>query len=235
MLPRGAPLKETPEEIYARVFRDLRPRGAVPTISVEFCPFANPDSFARLAGGRIRVRMSDLLEGAPAQVLEALAYLLLGKLLRRPVPRRYALRYRMYLNRREILRSIHLVRQIRGRKLLSSPQGRHYDLEAVFEELNRQYFHGLIGQPRLGWSRRPSRTTLGHFDPSHNAIVISKLLDSPSVPRIALEYVLFHEMLHLRYPAQSDGSRRRVHTREFREAERTFQRLKEAKRILKDL
>src|ERR1035438_8620037 len=36
---------------------------------------------------------------------------------------------------------------------------------------------------------------LGHFDPSHNAIVISRIFDQPAVPPLALEYVVFHEML----------------------------------------
>jgi predicted metal-dependent hydrolase len=76
---------------------------------------------------------------------------------------------------------------------------------------------------------------LGHFDPSHNAIIISRIFDNPSVPLLAIEYVMFHEMLHLRYPVDHAGSRRRVHTREFRVAEKEFPGWKEAKEILKRL
>jgi hypothetical protein len=42
-------------------------------------------------------------------------------------------------------------------------------------------------------------------------------------------------MLHLRYPMQTHGARRSVHTRELQEAERDFARLKEAKELLKKL
>ena len=199
---------ETPEEIYARVFRELR---------------------------RLEVRISDLLAGAPAPVMEALAHILLGKLYRKPVPRSYAHRYRLYLNRRDFRRQAHLVRQIRGRKFISGPQGTHHNLEEIFERLNGQFFDGLLGRPQLGWSRRPSRSMLGHFDPSHNAIIISRILDQPRAPAVALEYVMFHEMLHLRYPVDHAAARRRVHTREFREAEKEFPQLKEAKEILKRL
>ncbi len=226
---------ESPGEIYTRVFCDLKPRTKPPQIDISFCRFANPDSFARLEAGRIEIRMSDLLEGAPAPVMEALAYVLLGKLLRRPVSAAYAYRYRLYLNRRDVRRSIHLLRRIRGRKFVSGPQGDHFNLEEMFDELNFRHFGGLMAQPLLGWSRRPSRTTLGHYDPSHNAIIISKLLDSPATPRLALEYVLFHEMLHLRYPAQTHGARRSVHTPEFRAAERAFPDFGEAKSLLKKL
>ena len=55
------------------------------------------------------------------------------------------------------------------------------------------------------------------------------------VPELALQYVMFHEMLHLRHPVEHNGMRRRVHTREFRAAEKEFARLKEAKEMLKKL
>ena len=226
---------ETPAEIYARVFRELRPRTPVPMLQVEFCKFANADNFIRLENGRLHVRMSDLLEGAPAPVLEALAFILLGKLYRRPVPRIYTHRYKLYLNRRDVRRQAHLVRQIRGRKFVSGPQGEYHNLDAVFEELNLQFFDGMLGRPQLGWSRTPSRSMLGHFDPSHNAIIISRIFDGAAVPRLALEYVMFHEMLHLRFPVDHAGARRRVHTKEFRAAEKEFPRLKEAKELLKKL
>ena len=226
---------ETPEQIYERVFRELKPRTKVPELRVEFCRFANADSFIRLEDGKLHVRISDLLAGAPAPVTEALAYILLGKLYRKDVPRVYSHRYRLYLNRRDVRRQIHLVKQIRGRKFLSGPQGAHRNLEVIFERLNQQFFGGLLGQPQLGWSRGASRNMLGHFDPSHNAIVISRIFDQERLPELALDYVLFHEMLHLRFPVDHTGARRRVHTREFRHAEKEFPQLREAKEILKRL
>jgi hypothetical protein len=224
---------ETPEEIYARVFRALKPRTPLPGLRVEFCQFANANSFIKLEKGQLHVRISDLLAGAPAPVTEALAHILLGKLYRKPVPRVYAHRYRLYLNRRDMRRQMHLVRQIRGRKFISGPQGQVRNLEIVFERLNQRFFDGLLGRPQLGWSRGASRGMLGHFDPSHNAIIISRIFDRERTPELALEYVMFHEMLHLRFPVDHNGARRRVHTREFREAEKEFPNLKEVKEILK--
>jgi len=61
------------------------------------------------------------------------------------------------------------------------------------------------------------------------------LLDSPTVPRLAVEYVLFHEMLHLRFPVEHRGPRRCVHTAEFKAAEREFPGFLKAKQLLKQL
>ena len=230
---------ESAPELFRRVHREIRPRTPVPPIEVEYKRFANANSDVRLADGAIRVRISDVLENAPAPVTEALAQILLGKLYRRPVAKQYLHRYRLYLNRKDIRRQISLVRQTRGRKAHEGPEGSVHNLERIFENLNGRYFGGMMARPALGWSRFRSRTHLGHFDPSHNMIVISRIFDDPRAPRLAprlaLEYVMYHEMLHLRYPVDHNGARRRVHTREFREAEREFERLKEAREMLKHL
>ncbi len=224
---------ESPQELFARVFSELKPRTAVPAIRLEFCKFANANSFVRWDEDGLAFRITDVLEGAPAQILEALAHILLSKLFRRPTPKMYAERYRRYLNRKEMRRSLQLVKQARGRKYVSSPKGDCYDLEAIFEDLNTRYFNGLIARPLLGWSRQPSRSMLGHYDPSHNAIVLSRFLDRRAVAQLAVEYVMFHEMLHLRFPVEHRGARRCVHTPEFKQAEKGFASYREAKELLK--
>jgi hypothetical protein len=223
------------EQIYARVFRRLKPRTALPIIEVHFRSYANANAQIKLAEGRLSVKIADTLAGAPESVHEALAEILLSKLFRRPVPAASNDRYRRYLNSRDVRRNLDLVRQVRGRKHLGHPKGRHYDLDQMFEELNFRYFFGLMARPALGWSRQESRTMLGHYDPSHNAIVLSRVLDRAETPRLAVEYVLYHEMLHLRHPVEHEGARRCVHTRAFKDAEKQFERLREAKAMLRKL
>ncbi len=222
-------------DIYRRVFQELRPRTKVPHFAITFRRFANANSFIRMDADRIDVRMTDVLEGAPQPILEALAHILLSKLFRKSIPREISQRYRRYLNRKEIRENLAKVRKQRGWKQITAPKGDIYDLEEIFEEINFQYFHGLMVRPVLGWGLRPSRTTLGHYDPSHHAIVLSKILDRKESPRLAAEYVMFHEMLHLRYPVEHKGLRRCVHTPEFKLAEKSFLRLKEAKEALRRL
>jgi hypothetical protein len=223
---------ESVEEIYQRVFRCLKPHNPVPDVTVRFRKYANANSRVRLAEGRLTVDISDLLESAPAPVQEALAYVLLGKLYRKRLDPRFLARYRRYLNRSDIRRSLHLVKQERGRKTIRAPQGQVYDLTELFEDVNFRYFGGLMCAPELGWSLRPSRTTLGHYDPSHHVIVLSCLLDSEEAPRLVVEFIMFHEMLHLRFPTEHRGVRRCVHTSAFKSAERMFEGYKEAREQL---
>ena len=226
-------LFESVEQIYARVFRSIKPRTPLPCISVRYRRYANANSRISLRDGHLSVDISDLLETAPAPIQEALASILICKLFRRAPERSALARYRRYLNRADVRRTLHLAKQQRGRKPLRDAKGRVYDLRAIFEDLNFKYFHGLMAQPLLGWSVRPSRSTLGHYDPSHHAIVLSALLDSERTPELVVRFVMFHEMLHLRYPTEHRGARRCVHTRQFKLAEKEFQEYEEATKQLK--
>src|ERR1700691_50847 len=226
---------ESAPELFRRVHREIKPRTPAPAIEVEYKRFANANSDVRLDGGAIRVRISDLLQSAPAPVTEALAHILLGKLYRKPAAAQYAHRYRLYLNRKDVRRQISLVRQTRGRNSHAGPCGSVHHLEELFEELNGKYFGGMMARPALGWSHVRSRTRLGHFDPSHHMIVISRIFDDVRAPRLALEYVMFHEMLHLRYEVDHSGTRRCVHTPEFKAHEKQFPEFKEAKALLRKL
>ncbi len=219
--------------IFQEAYRDLRPQAATPELTVEFYSFANINNTIRLRRGKLLVRLSDLLEGAPEAVLGAVAHILLAKMYRQPVKRLCAARYRKYVSGHEITQKAHLVRQLRGRKRLRSAKGHVYDLEVIFDELNVRLFNGLLGRPRLSWSPTGSRRMLGHYDPAHNAIIISRVFDDFSVPRFAVEYVVYHEMLHLKHPVKLRGSRRCVHSAEFRAEERRFPQLEAARRFLK--
>ena len=198
--------------IFQEAYREIRPDAAIPELRVEFFTFTSIKNTIRMREGKLLVRLSDLLEGAPEAVLQAIAHILLAKMYRRPVDREAAARYRRHVSSSSISRKAHLVRQMRGRKRLDSAQGRSYDLEALFEDLNIRFFHGLLARPQMTWSRDRARNSLGHYDPAHNAIVVSRIFDHPRVPRSAVEYIVYHEMLHLKHPVRLRGSRRCVHS-----------------------
>jgi len=207
----------------------------MPEIRVEFYSFANVNNTIRMREGRLLVRLSDLIEGAPESVLESIAHILLAKIYRKPIEPAHATRYRRYVSSHDITAKAHLVRQIRGRKRIVSARGGVYHLEEIFDELNQRFFHGLLARPQMTWSQAHSRQNLGHYDPAHNAIVVSRIFDHARIPRSAVEYIVYHEMLHLKYPVKLRGSRRCVHSREFQAEESLFPDLEQVKAFLKGL
>ena len=165
--------------IFAEAHRKLERERPCPPIRVEYYRFVGINHTVRLREGRLLVRLSDLFRRAPAPVLEALAAILLAKLYRRNPPREARAAYREYSNSGEMRRRAQASRRKRGRKLLAGPEGSRYHLTPLFDDLNREYFKGRMPPVRLGWSLQKSRRILGHFDPSHRSITLSRWLDHP--------------------------------------------------------
>lgn len=223
------------EALFETAYREVRPRAPIPEFKIQFFPFANLNNTIRLREGRILVRISDLLEGAPEPVLHAIFHILIAKLYRKQIDAQHAMRFRKFTGSQSVSAKTHLIRQMRGRKRLLGSNGSHYNLEEIFDDLNLRFFHGLMARPQMTWSSNHSRQRLGHYDPAHNTIVISRVFDRPQVPRYAVEYLVYHEMLHLRHPVKLRGSRRCVHPVAFQEEEKLFPELIKAKTYLKQL
>ncbi len=221
--------------IFEQAYHELQPQAPLPEFEVLFFAFTNLNNTIRQRRGRVLVRLSDLLEGAPERVLHAILHILMAKLYRKPIDAGYAARYRKFTGSHAMSARTHLIRQMRGRKRIKSPKGERYHLEEIFEDLNRRFFHGLMARPQMTWSGNHARWSLGHYDPAHNTIVVSRIFDRPGVPRYAVEYLVYHEMLHLRHPVKLRGSRRCVHPPAFQKEEKLFPHLAEAKKYLKHL
>jgi hypothetical protein len=214
--------------IFQESYRALRPFASLPEFQIEFYAFANINNTIRLREGRVLVRLSDVLEAAPPTVMRAIAHILLAKLYRKPIGPLHLARYRKHIGQKKIAERAHQLRQMRGRKRLATASGHYFDLDEIFDGLNQAYFHGLLGRPQMSWSHGAARTQLGHYDPAHNAIIISRIFDGPAVPRYAVEYLVYHEMLHLKYPVRMRGSRRCVHPPAFQVEEKRYLHFKEA-------
>ena len=222
-------------EIFEQEYRELRPRAPVPALDIRFRRFTSLNTTVRLREGRLLVRLSDLLEAAPESVHRAIAHILLAKLYKKPIARAQADRYRRHVSSEAVARQAEHIRQTRGRKRLLSAQGDYYDLNEVFESVNARFFYGLLGRPTLTWSAHHARRMLGHYDAAHNTIMVSRVFDRQETPRCAVEYLLYHEMLHLKHPVRVKAGRRCVHSKAFQAEERLFPELDAAKAYLKRL
>ncbi|HSY01470.1 MAG TPA: hypothetical protein VK819_04925 [Acidobacteriaceae bacterium] len=222
-------------ELFAEEYRALRPRAPIPPIEVRFRRFTSLNTTIRLREGQIRASLSDLLEGAPEKVLRAIAHILIAKLYRKPIDAGRANAYRRYTSSEAVVRQSERIRQTRGRKRIGSALGAVYDLDEVFESLNTRFFFGLMGRPQLTWSEYTAKRLLGHYDAAHNTIMVSRVFDRKGTPRYAIEYLMYHEMLHLKHPVKHRNGRRCVHPRAFQDEERLFPELERAKAYLKTL
>ena len=208
----------------------------MPSFKVSFRRFTGLRSAIRTPRrNHIEAHLSDLLEEAPPLVIEALAEILITRLFRMRTSREADECYKAWAASLPVVRRVEEIRRQRGRKRLLAPQGSFFNLKAVFDDLNRRFFNTDLGAVRIGWSPNRSRTALGHYDSSHRTITVTRWLDRRGVPRYVVEYLIFHEMLHARFPVEHRNHRRVVHTKSFREAERGFPHYNRAIRWLRGM
>ncbi len=222
-------------QIFEQEYRNLRPRAPMPPFRIKFRRFVSLNTTIRLREEMLHVSLSDILEGAPESVLRAIAHILIAKIYKKPIDPGHNNRYKRFQYSEPVARRTEQTRSVRGAKRILGPEGHYYHLDKVFDELNERFFQNLLGRPTLTWSEHHARRLLGHYDAAHNTIVVSKIFDRPSSPRYAIEYLLYHEMLHLKHPVSVRGTRRCVHSPAFRADEKRFPQLKEALAFLKRL
>jgi hypothetical protein len=216
--------EEALKSLFTDVFQQVTKRQERPNIHVAFYPFAGLNHTIRIRKQCVYVRLSDILRDAPRQVHQALAFILVAKLFNKRVTSEHEVLYRQYAYQPQVLRASDIARRQRGRKVLNGAKGRVYDLEKVFTRLNRRYFNGQLHRPSLSWSARRTKRILGHHDAVHDAIIISRSLDQLDVPEFLVEYVLYHEMLHIKHRPRVVNGRRLFHTPAFRADEERFTR-----------
>src|ERR1700744_1003218 len=226
-VPGGAALLQ-------RVYTRLNCEGRPPRFHVNFYPYKSLTLPIRRRKEIVFVRMSELLQRAPLPVLESAAALLLARVYRRKASRELTTPYLDYARSHKTRPRINRMRGTRvGAKM--QPQGRHFDLEKLFDELNEKYFEGKLARPNIGWRHRSWRRQFGWYDPGPNHILLNRRMDGPKVPQCAVEYVLYHEMLHVKHPTRRSGCSLISHSPEFRAEEKQFAYFKAARKILDPL
>jgi hypothetical protein len=220
------------DRIFQRIFTRLGCLGRPPQFQVELYPYANLSHTLRLRQDVAFVRLSDILRQAPVPVIEAAAAILLGQMYRRRVPRELRDVYRRFALAHTTRRHIARVRRKRARRIADHPRGTAHDLDPMFAALNARYFEGSLRRPRLGWSARPWRSQFGCYDPSLDQIVMNRRLDRAEVPAYAVEFILYHEMLHVKHPLRAAACGLQAHSPEFRAEEKRFADYAHARKFL---
>lgn len=112
-------------------------------------------------------------------------------------------------------------------------RGEVYDLYEIFRRINRRYFGGRLMPAGIYWTPRNGRRRTGYYNPLTNEVFISAALDHSDVPPFVLDFIMYHELLHVEQHMQGKLARgKRAHTAAFRRAEQAFPDFQKADRWL---
>lgn len=217
-------------QIYREAFQSFNHTRTIPVVEVSFYPYTSINHTIRVRDGEVYVRIADICRDMSKEGQIALAYILVAKLLRRRVPKWARDIYSDHIKTPEMRERAAENKLTRGRKIVTTDKGDVYNLTEIFRELNKSYFRGRIPKPVLTWSARKTYRILGHHDSTHKTIVVSRSLDSREVPKYVVQYIVFHEMLHIKHPTVHHNGRRYNHTPAFRADEEQFEHFDKAER-----
>lgn len=113
--------------------------------------------------------------------------------------------------------------------------GIFYDLNKSFERINATYFEDKMPRPRLVWSQTFTFRKFGHYDNTHDTVMVSSSLDHKDTPEYVVDFIMYHELLHKKLGVIWSNGRQSIHTQDFQKEERRFPRYKEACAFLKKL
>ncbi len=212
---------ETPET--HRITRIIRNLQAITGRKVEITLTDNRVSMIsfRREKGKVRLRLQRIFLDAPSDVIREIGRLITARgRITTPEINEF------------IRKNRSKIKQKPPRSPKINPRGRHFNLQEIFDRLNRVYFGGRI-QARITWGRRsPGRSvrkrTLGSYSQESRIIRINPILDRPGIPRFFIEYVIYHEMLHARFGIKVKGGRQVIHPPEFRTEEKKFRQYQRA-------
>ncbi len=209
-------------EFYRNAFAKFGKNGQIPPLQVEFYNYIGLNHTIRMRAGKVFVRIAEIFRDASPEAQTALSFILVGKLLKNRNLEPYQKIYRNFVATSDLRSAANDSRQKRGRKMLSPSKGDVYDLEEMFDHLNADYFQNQIAKPTLSWSQRKTFRRFGHYDSIHQTIVLSKSLDAQTIPKTLVEFVLYHEMLHIKHPTKIIDGKHYSHTAAFRADEKLF-------------
>jgi hypothetical protein len=111
-------------------------------------------------------------------------------------------------------------------------RGRYHNLEMILTDLRARYFPDCTGVTiqwgRWSGRRRVRSMRFGAYLPAEKRIRIHPALDQEFVPRLFVEFIVYHELLHHVIPPVRVNGRYQIHSAAFRQRERAFPAYAEA-------
>lgn len=211
----------------------IRPKDVYPydVYTVVLKPKAHLHYAYRITKDGIDIELSDYLKEAPDGILrdccKSIVQWSLGK--------RYVAPQSLkdYIHSDDFIVGSRPIYLDRCRSLTMSQQGRCKNLIDSVERLMDEglVFDTDIGNSYFSWATHMAKYRFGQCNQNFRVVSVNPILDSDDVPDYIVDFVVYHEILHLR---QDMTKAHRPHNAQFRSWERMFPQYDEAEEYLKN-
>ena len=217
------------DERLFRLIKEAGSRYRHPVISARFEKFKDFKVTWNRTGKEMSYKVSDYMSDSP----DAALYEFLDTLISRNSGNKkgYGPEYLDWVSSDGFVLSKRPVYLERSRNITMSTTGTRRD---IGESLDRLLGSGLLVDTDIDnsfftWTAMPGFTKVGSCNAMFRVVTVSSSLDSDDVPERVLDFVTYHESLHLRRGYRPG---RRAHDLAFRESERAFPGWEECEKYL---
>ena len=225
-------MRKIDSERLSQTFRQFEGRYHL-TITAVYKPFKEfkvrwtPNPCAK----SINFEVSDYMSRIPDKALRDFAGHILEKSVRK-VSKPYPESVMKAMESKEFFEFMQPLYISRSRNLTGSAAGKAYDL---MESAKRVVEQGLISPETLegtvlSWTKTPNIRRVGYVSMVSRTIAISSIMDNEDVPEFVMDFVVYHELLHLEVGLKA--SRSNPHDKDFEELEARFPQHQKAEQIL---
>jgi len=114
----------------------------------------------------------------------------------------------------------------KSRQTIVRSKGRFFDLNALFDQVNGEYFANEIDCP-ITWGanrrvRNQNSIKLASYSDRTKTIRVHPSLDKSYVPKYVIMGIVYHEMLHHHLGVEHRNGRKMAHTKRFRQLEKRY-------------
>lgn len=213
-------------------FEDIMVRDRIRGITVSFNPRLRSGWHALVRPGKTEVVLPITMEQATHEVKSAV---LSWAALRKPRLRRNRSGY--YDRKRRLENIVRQYLELHGPRtrqrriadpdqLSANSKGELYDLKEIRDSVNAKFLGGKV-RTHVRWGSFGSVTSFHtHVRDSkgnrHDLVTIAGAYNHSSIPRFAIEAVVYHEMLHIVYPPYKRAGRNVIHGPKFKAAEQAL-------------
>jgi hypothetical protein len=218
------------DEILSETFRAVGKEYGFDDVNAEFAAFKEFKIKWQRSRGRADFKVSDYLKGAGQGVTEGIARSLFSKISGRDTG--YPEEMSDWVTSDAFVRNKQPIYLRRSRNLTLSTKGEARDLVDPCRRLKEA---GLIEEDpdvHITWTAEPNVRRVGYCSVLMKVIAISSVFDNAMIPEFVLDYVVYHEFLHIMAGFDPFGKR---HGPDFLKEERKFPRREEAEDWLKKL
>lgn len=207
------------DERLNRILKEVAAKEGITVVEAKYRKFAGASYHSRSLNGRYRFEITDYVSTAPDDVLkdylETMVSNATEKCRNRPAG------FIEWASSDEFLNRWRPVKIRRSRNISRSTIGKSRDLGASLDRLIEMglVYESDIRNSYYTWTSRPNYRKVGECDLLFRIVTISSVLDSEDVPERVLDYVVYHETVHLRIGHRPGKI---PHGKEFRELENLY-------------